>query len=250
MIFDRLPECGREAVRYVRDSFPKLRSAFHRRIRCMSLSFMRDYRLAVPRLTGSLLRERVAESGTWILPIDKAANYTVFYDLSLDEDGPGKWTGRVELIYFLSVPTAPMPYLSLVVSNRPGGRPVMTEPTRRPVRLRPEDLAQDIVSLILFTRYCETEAMMMAPAGKHLFGQEMYQNDTAATIEVLDSAWLSSLVRSGSFRDAAENGGFFRLQRSLPVQERRLTWVQPYKLHAIPGGRIERGDSSTVNDIS
>lgn len=42
MRFDRLPECGREAVRYARESFPAQRRACRRRIRCMSLSFMKD----------------------------------------------------------------------------------------------------------------------------------------------------------------------------------------------------------------
>jgi hypothetical protein len=237
MIFDRLPECGLEAIRYARESFPALRSACRRRIRCMSPSFMKAYRQVAPRLSGSLLRERVTESGTWILPIDSAANYTVFYNLSLNQDGPGRWTGSVDLVYFLSVPTAPRPYLSSVISILPGGRLVLSESTTRQIGVWPEDLAQDIVSLIIFTRYCETETAIVAPAKRHLCGQEIYQNDTAESIEVLDSTWLSALVRSGSFRGAAEKAGFFRLQRSVPVEERRMAWVQPYELQAIPGGR-------------
>jgi hypothetical protein len=60
--------------------------------------------------------------------------------------------------------------------------------------------------------------------------QQKYVNESAEAVEILDSTWFTTIVRSAGFMVGAATGGFFRLQPCGPgLTEKKLIWIGPYE---------------------
>jgi hypothetical protein len=90
--------------------------------------------------------------------------------------------------------------------------------------------ASFIISFVCFCKYCEIETKVVAPQRKEHHAGEKYKNESKSSVEILDSTWFTTIVRSGAFTVGEETGGFFRWQPYGPGQtKRRLQWIMPFE---------------------
>jgi hypothetical protein len=98
-----------------------------------------------------------------------------------------------------------------------------------------EDAGQDegywaawLIGLFTFIKYCPMETKFVAGGRKeHHVGQK-YVNETKYKIEILDSTWFTTIVRSEGFGVT----GHFRMQPWGPgMTQRRLQWIEPFEKH-------------------
>jgi hypothetical protein len=84
--------------------------------------------------------------------------------------------------------------------------------------------------MILFMKFCELETEII-PDGKMAFHvDQKYVNDTKQPVEIQDSTWFTTIVRSEGFWVGGETGGFFRLQPCGPgLAEKKLIWIYPFE---------------------
>jgi hypothetical protein len=83
-----------------------------------------------------------------------------------------------------------------------------------------------------------------------LHRNEKYVNETALPIEILDSTWFTTIVRSEGFSVGAETGGFFRWQRFGPgSSQRKIIWVAPFekKGYTRRAGKLMHQDKAGSN---
>lgn len=88
-----------------------------------------------------------------------------------------------------------------------------------------ESITQTFISVILFLRFAEIETKMLQPNSKVKEFNCKYVNDTNSTIEIIDSTWFTSLVKSDSFKVR----GHFRLQAfGEGLKDRKLKWINEF----------------------
>jgi hypothetical protein len=86
------------------------------------------------------------------------------------------------------------------------------------------------IGLIIFQKFCEVETKVVPPGKKSSYRFENYVNDTALPVEILDSTWFTTIVRSDAFTVGGKDGGFFRWQRCGPgLSEKKLVWVPAFE---------------------
>jgi hypothetical protein len=81
-------------------------------------------------------------------------------------------------------------------------------------------------------KFCELKTKVVE-AGKHTIhvGQK-YVNESKQAVEILDSTWFTTIVRTEGFMVGGETGGFFRLQPHGPgLTQKKLVWIFPFQKH-------------------
>jgi hypothetical protein len=92
-----------------------------------------------------------------------------------------------------------------------------------------QSIISDVLGLVLFMKFCEVETKIVPEGRKAVHLNEKYVNETKLPIEILDSTWFTTIVRSDGFTVGGETGGFFRWQPVGPGRsEKRLIWVAAF----------------------
>jgi hypothetical protein len=93
-------------------------------------------------------------------------------------------------------------------------------------------VVENLIHLILFTRYWNWETEAIPAWGQGIYQNELYVSNTAFPVEVMESAWLAELIRSEMFASGSRAEGYFRMQRCGPTLTRRkLVWVSKSPKH-------------------
>ena len=197
---------------------------FREKIRFISEPFWEAFVKARPSLKGIFDNEEIEETGTFITQ-RPGMTHTYFYYI--------RTTGKGE--------SWKIDYTLMLFSKRPGAETAGLDVciTWHDATLKSfiwkewEDAGQDdsywgawLLSLLLFIKYCPLETKFIAGGRKdHHVGQK-YVNETKQKIEILDSTWFTTIVRSEGFGVR----GHFRMQPYGPgMTQRRLQWIEPFE---------------------
>ena len=83
-----------------------------------------------------------------------------------------------------------------------------------------------LVGFICFQKYAEIETKVVNANRRDYHAGIKYVNETRQNIEILDSTWFTTLIRS----DAFKVGGHLRLQPCGPgFKDLRLIWISDFE---------------------
>lgn len=214
----------------VRDMFAEAVKAdcdpkFYRgKVRFISNPFWEAYLKGKHSLRDIFDKEELNETGTFITQVP-GMTHTYFYYIRTIGSGE-EWKVEWSLTMFSKRPNAETAGLDVCIFE--------TLETRKSFLWKQlEDQGQNaewwlawLVGLLVFIKYCPLETKFI-PGGKkeHHVGQK-YVNETTHKIEILDSTWFTTIVRSEGFGVT----GHFRLQPYGPgMTQRRLQWIEPFE---------------------
>ena len=230
-IWESIDPRNSDKMRTFIETFPAMKPLFRERIQYLCKPFVDSYSSGSEKLKPILQGLFIKQSGTFIYPCIGNASNTIFYSLeaTYDEKIMIK-DGRIFI--FSNEKNAPDP--SLVFSSIIRDNNATTLINRHLFSDNGGDPFQNVLSntigLILFTKYCPIETKIVVAGAKSIHNNERYVNQTKLPIEILDSTWFTTLVRSEGFTVGKEFGGFFRWQACGPeLSERKLTWIFPFE---------------------
>ena len=188
------------------------------------MPFWEAFLKAKSSLKGVLDSEPMEETGTFITQVP-GMTHTYFYYIKTSGMGDS-WKIEYTLMLFSKRPGAETAGLDLCIT--------ITEQSWKSFIWKEwDDVGWDdgywgawLVGLLLFIKYCPLETKFIAAGRKdHHVGQK-YVNETNHKIEILDSTWFTTIVRSEGFGVT----GHFRMQPYGPgITQRRLTWIEPFE---------------------
>jgi hypothetical protein len=246
--------CINETTDFIKREFANMKPLFRKKIQYLCKPFVHAFDSQKDKLHSLLEKESFKQSGTMIVPIDASGHVTIFFDL--DNQAAGKVDEKPIMngciIAFLSLNHIRVPELIFCHEFRDGGvfsffagDSVLQGGNQR-------SHYQHFIKLILFANYCEVETKIIKPGKRDYFKNEKYVNESPLAIEILDSTWFTTLVRSEGFSVGAETGGFFRWQRFGPgLSQKKIIWVAPFekKGYTRRAGKLKYQDKIGPNQI-
>lgn len=226
---DLSPESWRFAYG-VRDGFVELMKGesqskpFRDKIRFISKPFWEAYLKGKHSLSGVFDKEEIEETGTFITQ-EPGMTHTYFYYIKTMGQGED-WKVDWMLMMFSKRPGAETAGLDICIYDM-GGK------AKTFVWKQWEDQGFDygwwlawLVGLLAFIKYCPMETKFVAGGRKEHHAGQKYVNETGYPIEILDSTWFTTIIRSEGFNV----GGHFRMQPyGSGMTERRLQWIEPFE---------------------
>ncbi len=214
----------------IKQEFLEMRPLFRKKIQYVCDSFMQACFKSASKLANVIKEESVTLSGTLLFSVPTLGNITVFYHI----DSKGwdnsisncKINGRV--FTFATRRDFPIPFLASYhrIEDGCSADYFGLEDTSAYIQFL------FIFGLLLFSNFCEVETKIVEAGKKSLHKNEKYVNETKMPIEILDSTWFTTLIRSEAFTVGAESGGFFRWQRyGQNLSQRKIIWVAPFEKH-------------------
>ena len=213
------------AAFFMRYQFCPMRSRFRQSIQFICQPFFEAYLQTREKLIAALPKEAMKKSGTLIYGIGEGCRLTIFYDLETKGDARGLITDGW-IVALGSHPAQGIPKV-LFYSHIVDGRGAVFHPERRlqDPRKNPHFIF-DVLSLLLFIKYCPVETRLVAKGKKITHSQQGFLNKTELPIEIVDSTWFTTIIRSEGFGVS----GHFRLQPVGPsLVYRKLVWIAPYE---------------------
>ena len=215
---------------FVQHELRRLSPAFNERIQFLCKPFIEAYYKAIKMIQEAFGREPIECSGTLILPSYDKIHHTVFYRLSCRPYGNDKLRVLGTVIGFSNENGCKRPMLEYAIRLGEDGEVIATRNHLAKTERTLEGTVINLLTLLLFIKYCEVETKVVGPGRKAVHVNETYLNETTLPIEVLDSTWFTTLIRGESFMVGAETGGFFKLQPcGEGLRDRKLIWVLPYE---------------------
>lgn len=205
-----------------------MRPHFIKKIRYITTPFYNAWLRGAGRLADILDREPLEDSGTFFTKAGKEWN-TIFYRLKTE--GTGKeWNIRGIVMIFANDRDHDKPALAILTQRTVDG--VHWFCSHKGVEAGCTDISviSDILTLVLFLKYCELDTKIVKPGKTERHTDNKYENETGHKIEILDSTWFTTIIRSEGFMVGDDTGGFFRLQPCGPgLSQRKLIWVLPFE---------------------
>lgn len=217
-----------QALEFMYYEFPKMRPLFRKKIQYISEPFVNAYKNGRERLRDIITNEPFQQSGTFIWPAPGGSN-TIFYELISEGTGENwKLTGTV--IYLYKKKDLAEPYLFCLGHIRKEGGLVYLPESAREHGFNIQDLVADPFYLLVFLKYCELETKIIPGGRKDVHVKQKYVNETNSPVEILDSTWFTTIVKSEGFKVGDETGGFWRWQHYGPgFTQKRLQWIFPFE---------------------
>jgi hypothetical protein len=204
--------------------FPKVAHLFKEKIQYISDPFYQAYNRSVNKLSSVLDSEPINQSGTFISKSSPSETNTIFY--SITSEGKKEDFKLNAIIFFFSKETnKDKPTLAIIVQkNAKGFKSFLSEKATNN-GLDEISVIADIFSLILFLKYCDLEIKEVKGNSKAVHISTKYVNETKNNIQILDSTWFTTLVKSDSFHVR----GHFRFQPcGQALKDRKLIWISDY----------------------
>lgn len=206
--------------------WPKIVSCFKRKVQYISDPFYEAYASSAHSLSSVLDTEDINEAGTFVVRSSPSETNTIFYHIKSEGKGSDfKMSGYV--FFFTKETSRDLPALAIMVSrNSKGEIKEYLSDTAKKNNITWLSVFSDIFTMILFMRYCEIETKEIKAESKGHHVNCKYVNETKQNIEVLDSTWFTTIIRSGAFKV----GGHFRLQAcGTGMKDRKLIWIAPFE---------------------
>jgi hypothetical protein len=208
------------------DKWPNMQPLFSKKIRYISDSFYRAYEINCHKLVDVLDAEDIDESGTFIFNASPSETNTIFYTIRTWGKGEAYEMDATVLI-FNSDTKKDKPALGIVSQRRPGmtGQRFYASAKALKAGIKPIGVIADILTMILFFKYCDVETKVVESNKKTNHIGTKYVNETKSNIEIIDSTWFTTLVKSDGFHVR----GHFRFQPcGQGLKDRKLIWVSDY----------------------
>jgi len=214
-----------EALSFCNIEFPHLKPLFRKSIQYLCRPFFEAYEKAKEKLLNVLLKEPIRRSGTFIYTTFNEETLTTFYDLNTEDNGREMITNGVIAI-FSNIPNNSLPHLIFYCRIK-NNDTITSVPSHLLNQGYTTDATiNEVLGLILFLKYCPLETKLIPKGKKISHSDQEYLNKTKLPIEILDSTWFTTIVRSEGFTV----GGHFRMQPIGPGRsERKLIWINSYE---------------------
>lgn len=214
----------------VQDTFKTVAPLFKTKIRYVALSFFEAYEKAKHKLVSVFEKEEFSDSGTLIVRNGSSTNTTFYSFRTFINDGV--WGFNLIYYVFNKHTSNPMNNLDVLIVESEKSTKTFIYDNLYKAGATSERFVAFIISFILFLKYVEVETKFVEAGRKVHHAGEKYKNDTNQKVEIIDSLWFTTVIRSAGFMVGDETGGFFRLQPyGKGNSERRLVWIQPYEKH-------------------
>lgn len=219
-----------QVAHFIDREFPALRPSFNQRKQLISSPFLRAYERSQSKLAEVIGKQPICQSGTFILPTDPGHNNTIFYDLFVGAAVNGEMRVDGSIIGFSKAKEMAEPYLFALWHASPNASYTYSTPTSEDYTMTAEDWFTFVYRMLLFLRYCKLETKTIAAGARGSHGQEKYVNETKSDVEILDSTWFTTTIRTEGFWVGADEGGFLRWQRVGPGRSvEKLIWVEAFE---------------------
>jgi len=150
---------------------------------------------------------------------------TIFYDIRSEGKGDAFKVSAV-VFFFTKETHRDKPSLAIYAQRNSKGVKQFLSETVHKNKMDNMTVIADIFSLILFMKYCDLQTKLVSPKSKEVHIGTKYINDTKNNIEILDSTWFTTIVRSEGFNVR----GHFRFQPyGTGLSERKLIWISDFE---------------------
>lgn len=209
--------------------WPNVREKFSKKIQYITEPFYAAWEKGSHKLASVLDSEPIDESGAFIFRPSRDQTNTVFYIFKTTGKGDN-WDMDATILFFNNSTKAIKPSLAVVAQRRFGfpagaGR-FYTSKKGAEAGIDFKGVMVDIYSMVLFLKYCEVETKLVKASKKEKHIGVKYVNETKNNIEILDSTWFTTIVKSDGFPVS----GHFRFQPYGPSNSlRKLKWISDYE---------------------
>lgn len=218
----------KDFLRSVVESLPVMKEAFTKKIRVISAPFYRAYEKARPKLAKVFADEEMEESGTFITQ-GTSFTHTYFYYIKTHIID-GEWKADYVFMDFSKHAKNDFKSLDMYISAYKDSEKTFIWKEHFEHDWNHSRYLAFLVGLLCFIKYCEIETKIISGNGRGKHAGVKYVNETKSNIEVLDSTWFTTLIKSDGFMVGDETGGFFRVQPfGQGSRQRRLKWILPYE---------------------
>lgn len=207
----------------------ELRDSFRTKIRYISGPFLDAYYAAKSKLKDIIMSEPVEECGTFIFN-KNGFTITLFYAIQLDlsdkekDENLPKYT--VVIQQFSKHGKNDFVNLDALIAYGTGSEKDFLWKGFEDAGMDGWYFVADLLGLLAFLRYCEVETKTIKSNRKDYHVGIKYVNETKNNIEVLDSTWFTTIVKSEGFAVR----GHFRMQPYGPgMSLRRLQWIPAFE---------------------
>lgn len=209
----------------IKSSFSRHYTLFSGNIKYITKPFYDAYTSVKGRLAEVLKEASIGEmKGTLIVPIDSGVVKTIFYWWN---NHPGQSLDLIAYEFSRYIKTGNIVLESAIQVNS------ATEITSYYItdnyqvnNIKGMDLMAELIGMLTFLKCCQVETKIIEPRQKlREFGCR-YFNETKRPIEIIDSTWFTTIVKSEGFGVR----GHFRLQpkKKDGVWIKDLIWLKPY----------------------
>ncbi len=226
---DSTPESWRFAYS-VRDAFTDLVKAdvdpkiYRSKIRLISQPFWEAYLKAKHSLVNVFDKEEIEETGTFITQTP-SMTHTYFYYIKTTGQGDD-WTMEWSLMLFSRRAGMETAGLDICISEGKDACKSFIWKEWEDAGLTKGYWMAWLISLLAFIKYCPMETKFVNGGRREHHAGQKYVNETDYKVEILDSTWFTTIVRSEGFGVT----GHFRMQPYGPgMKERRLQWIEPFE---------------------
>lgn len=212
----------------IQRGFADAREMFKKNIRFVSSPFMQAYFKGKHKLKNVFDKEPMEESGTFIWK-SGSFTFTNFYYLKTYGAGDD-WKADFMYLQFSKHTQNEYQHLDVCVTENDKGRKTFIWDDHYKNGCDHTYYFSFLITFLCFIKYVELETKLVAPGKREKHAGIKYVNETKHKIEVLDSTWFTSIVRSEGFSVGADTGGFWRMQPWGPgLSQRKLMWILPFE---------------------
>lgn len=197
---------------------------FKQKIRFLTRPFLEAYEKGKSKLADVFSKEEFEETGVFLTQLGSFTNTCFYYIKTYIEEGV--WRVDFCLLVFTKSAQADLPGLDCCIFET-------KETTKTFIWKDWDDKGMDathwmawLVCLPLFLKYCPMETKMVNGGRREKHVGEKYVNETKYAVEILDSTWFTTIIRSEGFGV----GGHFRMQPYGPgMAQKKLIWIEPFE---------------------
>lgn len=204
------------------ESFEDVRPLFAKKIQYISVPFYQAFIKSRHKLAGVFDKEAIETSGTFIVPGENNTTNTYFYALMtgyVDD----VWQYKIIIMCFHKHKEMSKPSLDVMIYDGPE---FAKEWIWEGHDVDRTEWIANIICIIVFMKYCEVETKTVPPGRREKHVGTKYVNETKQKIEILDSTWFTTLIKSEGF----SVGGHFRFQPYGPgLSQKKLIWIEPFE---------------------
>lgn len=206
------------------EQFPKVAPLFSQKKQFISTTFDEAYAKAKHKLAAVIDAEPVNMCGTFIAQASPSETNTIFYHIITE--GKGSDFKIYAVIFSFRCHTkSDKPSLTMIVQRNDKGFKSWLPPEAVANGMDEMSIIADILTMLLFLKYCELQTKVIKGGKKDNHIGVKYVNDTRHDVEILDSTWFTTIVKSDGFHVR----GHFRFQPcGQGMRDRKLIWIADY----------------------
>lgn len=199
---------------------------FRQKVRLLTAPFLEAFEKGKSRLIDVFDKEEIEETGVYLTQLGSYTNTYFYYIKTYFLEG--EWTVDWCLLIFTKSAQAELPGLDCCIFDTKDSRKSFIYKEWEDQGLGVDWWMSWLVTLPVFLKHCPLDTKIVNGNRKeHHVGQK-YVNETGYAVEILDSTWFTTIIRSQGFKV----GGHFRKQYYGPgMSQWRIQWIAPFDKH-------------------